>query len=260
MVTVECSFIGGVILGAAYLYNFRAHCHDADKCSAMLDLCRTGACILAFEVFCVLTCARQTSLRILGAICAFFSIMVSASPLVAIEDVFRTQSVASMQTDMVIVCFCGSCAWATVGFLMHDMCIVLPNCFGIVIGGIQVHLILRFSEESLWKSQAGDTWPLLKRPSCGDGIGNQRPSSASGYEASVYKRIKIFVLLSVAHARFVAENYAAFAMSTVLEVCTWMLETCAKRKGGWPSCGLGSGCRGKEFVGEADEGECLGRL
>merc|ERR1719220_461261 len=105
-----------------------------------------GGIIIVFELFSVLLLPSRTSMRILGSICAFFSIMVGASPMVAIEEIFRTQSVAVMQTDMVIVGFCGSCAWATMGFLMNDMCIAIPNSFSIVIGGLQVHLIVKFAE------------------------------------------------------------------------------------------------------------------
>merc|ERR1719343_1280542 len=124
---------------------------------------RMGACLITLEVFCIVVLAPSLSLRILGGICACLSITVTASPLVALEDIFRSQSVESMQTDMVVICFCGSCAWATMGFLMGDICIALPNCFGVVIGGIQVHLILKYSDVGMWKmgSMTGDSVALL---------------------------------------------------------------------------------------------------
>merc|ERR1712048_60546 len=138
-----------------------------------------------------------------------------------------------MNTDMVIVCFCGSCAWATVGFLMNDMCITLPNRFGIVIGGLQVHLIVKFTEAGLWnKSGTDDTASLLRNLEGG----SEKACERGEYEASVYKRAKVFVLLAVAHVRFVLENYAHFATSTLGEVLSYASESQLLRGEGTCHC------------------------
>lgn len=255
MIDVIYANVGGVLLGASYLYSFYHH-SDTDKRKGVADMLWAGVCLLAFELLCLVILLPSTFLRIQGAICAFLNIAVSASPLVAIEDIFRTQSVASMQTDMVVICFSGSCAWATMGFILNDMCIALPNCFGIVIGGLQVHLILKFTETGLWKSNdpASSTSAHLRHLGAADSC-SETARVEGGYEASVYTRVKIFVLLSVAHARFVVENYAAFAVNTLMEVWRWAseLELQGKDKCRW-HCGR-HGC-GKKSSRE-DEGESL---
>jgi len=220
---------------AAYLLSFWQNCHDGEKREGLAQFVRGGACLLGLEVLCVLGLAHEAALRVIGAICAFLSIVVTASPLVAIEDVFRTQSVASMQTDMVIVCFCGSAAWAIMGFLMGDMCIAVPNCFGIVIGGLQVHLIVKFAETSLWRRKECGTQqeddmctPLRKLGSTPEKVaGAAQAGAGHGYEASVYMRLKILVLMVTAHAHFVAMHYAGFAADTFREVCVCVSELLA---------------------------------
>mmetsp|Transcript_23272 Transcript_23272/g.72479 ORF Transcript_23272/g.72479 Transcript_23272/m.72479 type:complete len:400 (+) Transcript_23272:49-1248(+) len=233
MVDVLRAYCGGVVLGAFYLLIFWQNCNDAEKRASLAQLVRGAVGLLSFEVLCLLGLAHQTALRIIGSACAFLSIVVTASPLVAIEDVFRTQSVASMQTDMVIVCFCGSAAWAVMGFLMGDMCIAVPNCFGLVIGGLQVHLIVKFAETSLWRKDCGpqpdDTCALLRKLGTPPQkvAGATQAASGHGYEASVYMRVKILVLVVMAHAHFVAMHYAGFAAETLGEVCACFSELLA---------------------------------
>jgi len=117
--------------------------------------------------------------------------------------------------------------------MMHDMCIAVPNCFGIAIGGIQVHLILKFADTGLWNR--GPKAELL-------GSVHQDPERTGAepvgeYEASLYKRTKVGTLLAVAHARFLVESYVHFASATLVEVCQWIAESRrrgAGRPAGWP--------------------------
>lgn len=232
MINVMQANVVGLVMGAFYLFTFIRNCHDPETRTALASMLRAGAAVLAFEVVCICAFVPRNSLRVLGALCAFFSVVVTSSPLVAIEDIFRTRSVAAMQTDMVIVCFCGSCAWTVVGFMMHDICIAVPNCFGIAIGSIQIHLILKFAETGLWTGglKPNSSTSLVRGLEDPERTGTESPGD---YEASLYKQSKICVLLAAAHTRFVLECYMHFASTTLTEACQWLVEL------QMPRCGEG---------------------
>jgi uncharacterized protein with PQ loop repeat len=228
--------IVGVTCGAFYVYQFYKNCQDPDKRQALISMVRAGACLLLFEVFCSLSMSLHTSTRILGGISAAFSVMVTASPLVSIEDVLRTQSVASMQIDMVIVCFCGSCCWTALGFIMHDASITFSNCFALAIGSVQLHLILKFSEITMWNGKAASGSAAFLKDQEQTSLFADKSQQWLGYEASVYKRGKIFMLLTMANLQFMFLNYVNFAMVTLAETAEWLAEVRAR------PCSLGRPC------------------
>lgn len=101
-------------------------------------------------IFCLYGGDVADGLLFSGALSALVSILVSASPMVAIPKIWSTQSTKScLPIDMVLASMISSVLWLWCGYLLGDPWVWMPNLCGVIVGLIQVGIIFIFTQTYL---------------------------------------------------------------------------------------------------------------
>ena len=144
----------GLILGGYYLAIY--HWNDLKHSSSSLGNQIWILCALfAAEVtYCQSGTDPQSGLLLSGVLSAILSILVSASPMVAIPKILLLKSTKTcLPTDMVLASLLSSVLWLWCGYLLRDPWVWMPNLCGVIVGSVQVGIILYYY--IAWRQNVG---------------------------------------------------------------------------------------------------------
>lgn len=179
----------GVIMGAYYVCQYYSNCVDVTR-MRQLKTCAYAAVINGvFQSLVISDVAHTRALLIVGTISACLSVLVTAAPLAELPLILKTGDVSSLPKEFVCCQFVCSALWFGCGLLLHDTWILVPNVFGLVLGGFQLYLLFAFGDLArvlkgalakpmLEKGTKG--MPFLADPSYGTLVDDVEPRASTG--------------------------------------------------------------------------------
>merc|ERR1719253_260395 len=97
-----------------------------------------------FEGIVIPTLPHPRALLIVGTLSAFYSVLVSFAPIADLPKIIAKGDVSGMPQDVVAASFIASVLWFGCALLLHDTWILVPNFFGLILGGFQLFLLAYF--------------------------------------------------------------------------------------------------------------------
>lgn len=138
------SNILGVIMGTYYCYTYYAVCKDEMRLRQFYGCCYAALANYGFEAFVIPSLPHPRALLIVGTLSAFYSVLVSFAPIADFNKIVEKGDVSGMPQDVVMASFVASVLWFGCALLLHDTWILVPNFFGLVLGGFQLFLLAYF--------------------------------------------------------------------------------------------------------------------
>ena len=129
-----------LVLGLYYLWVF--HQFQVWPTSSILQSGMLMLLFVAEYVYCHLVPDVNKALFLAGLFSAAISILVSASPMVAIPEAVKTQSTKSLPVDMCAASLLSSVLWLFVGMRLGDTWVWVPNLVGVAVGAVQIGFIV----------------------------------------------------------------------------------------------------------------------
>ncbi|MED6156438.1 hypothetical protein PIB30_014403 [Stylosanthes scabra] len=99
----------------------------------------------------VLVLDGSIQLTVLGMLCSALTVLMYASPLLAMRTVIKTKSVEYMPFLLSLFMFLNAGAWALYSLLLRDFYIGIPNFVGLVLGSAQLTVYLMYKEKACGK-------------------------------------------------------------------------------------------------------------
>merc|ERR1719271_2387347 len=124
------SNILGVIMGSFYCYTYYSNIRDERRMSEFMGCVYAACANFCFEGVVIPTMPHPRALLIVGTLSAFFSVLVSFAPVADLQRILNKGDISGMPKDVVLASFTAS--------------ILLPNFFGLVLGGFQIFLLAYF--------------------------------------------------------------------------------------------------------------------
>lgn len=134
----------GVVFGLYYVMQYYTYCKIEFR-QRQLSSCAYAA-VLSFltQALVIADVPHTRALLIVGTVSAGLSVMVTAAPLAELPLILKTHDVSSMPKEFVCCQFFCSALWFGCGLLLHDTWILVPNVFGLVLGGFQIFLLVQY--------------------------------------------------------------------------------------------------------------------
>ncbi|MED6120168.1 hypothetical protein PIB30_018374 [Stylosanthes scabra] len=104
----------------------------------------------------VLVLDGSIQLTVLGMLCSALTVLMYASPLLAMRTVIKTKSVEYMPFLLSLFMFLNAGAWALYSLLLRDFYIGIPNFVGLVLGSAQLTVYLMYKEKARADSGKGN--------------------------------------------------------------------------------------------------------
>lgn len=95
-----------------------------------------------------------------GSLGVVASVIMYASPLVAVKQVIVTKSVEFMPFYLSFFSFLNSSLWMAYGLLSHDLFIASPNLVGSPLGIFQLLLYCKYRKKEMKPVESPDKWDL----------------------------------------------------------------------------------------------------
>ncbi|XP_077210409.1 bidirectional sugar transporter SWEET15-like [Tasmannia lanceolata] len=131
----------GCIIETIYIAMFIAYARrNARILTAKLLLGLNLGVFSLILLFTLLLAKGSNRLKILGWVCATFSVCVFVAPLSIMRLVIRTKSVEYMPFLLSLFLTLSAVMWFGYGMLMKDLYIALPNVLGFIVGVLQMVL------------------------------------------------------------------------------------------------------------------------
>lgn len=133
----------GVALGLYYCYEFRRHVDPAarDLPGTVSQHKLVVTWFVLLNLFLVVNLPRRVAAELVGKEGVLVFAILFASPLVALRDVVRSKSAASIPLPFTIACLLNCSLWSVVGLLkMRDFNIYFPSMLGLLCALVQMFL------------------------------------------------------------------------------------------------------------------------
>jgi solute carrier family 50 protein (sugar transporter) len=145
--TLVYANILGLVLGMYYLGIFH---HYSDFCVCK-EIFFFSALFFLEGIYCSLEKNLETALIVAGLMSAGLSILVSMSPMVPLLSALRAKSLSTLPTDMMVASFVSALLWTSLGLLLNDKWVLLPNVIGLGLGVIQLSALayIHWSKKSV---------------------------------------------------------------------------------------------------------------
>lgn len=134
----------GVIMGTYYCYTYYSNIRDEHRRGQLMTCLYAAAANFAFEGIVIPTLPHPRALLIVGTLSAFYSVLVSFAPVADVNRILGKGDISGMPKDVVLASFVASILWFGCALLLHDTWILVPNFFGLVLGGIQIFILAYF--------------------------------------------------------------------------------------------------------------------
>jgi len=138
------SNILGVIMGTYYCYTYFIVCKDEYRLRQFYGCLYAAIANYGFEAVVIPALPHPRALLIVGTLSAFYSVLVSFAPIADFQKIVLKGDVSGMPQDVVMASFVASVLWFGCALLLHDTWILVPNFFGLVLGGFQLFLLAYF--------------------------------------------------------------------------------------------------------------------
>lgn len=163
----------GVIMGLYYVYQYYLNCICPMRQRQLTNCAYAAVLNGIFQSLVIADIAHTRALLTVGTISAMLSVMVTAAPLAELPAIIKTGDVSSLPKEFVLAQFFCSTLWFGCGILLHDTWILVPNVFGLVLGGFQIFLLFTYGDlaETFKKapfSRSKERKALLQKSSKGD--------------------------------------------------------------------------------------------
>jgi uncharacterized protein with PQ loop repeat len=134
------SFLSSV-LGCHYVYIFCKHANDRTRPVQYVAISLSLLVLLSLHA---LRKSREESQLLIGIPGNILSLLTSASPLLQVKKIIRTQDASCLPFGMSVMTVVAGGLWLLYGLLLQDPLIIYPNAFALTMGLIQVALIVRY--------------------------------------------------------------------------------------------------------------------
>ncbi|GER24778.1 bidirectional sugar transporter NEC1 [Striga asiatica] len=142
----------GFVIESAYLTIFMIYATKESRAFTTKLLVVFNVLSLAMIVGCTYSFVREKSRpKIVGWICAVFSVSVFAAPLSIMRQVIKTKSVEFMPFSLSFFLTICSVVWFFYGFLISDYYIAAPNILGFAFGLMQMGLYFVYKNKNAIK-------------------------------------------------------------------------------------------------------------
>lgn len=134
----------GVIMGAYYVSQYYRYCKIETRQRQLSSCAYMAVLSFATQALVIADVPHSRALLIVGTVSAGLSVMVTAAPLAELSTILKTKDVSSLPPEYVCCQFFASSLWFGCGLLLHDTWILVPNVFGLVLGGFQIFLLMNY--------------------------------------------------------------------------------------------------------------------
>jgi hypothetical protein len=138
------SNILGVIMGTYYCWTYYKCITDEVRMRQFMGCIYAAALNYTFEGIVIPTLPHPRALLIVGTLSAFYSVLVSFAPIADLPKIIAKGDISGMPQDVVFASFVASVLWFGCALLLHDTWILVPNFFGLILGGFQLFLLAYF--------------------------------------------------------------------------------------------------------------------
>jgi len=167
----------GVVMGTYYVYTYWCNMFDTERKKQFKDCCYAAAAIYSFEATVVPSTSHARALLIVGTMSACMSVLVSCAPLAELKTILKTRDASGIPKDIVMASFAASILWLACAVLLHDLWILVPNVFGLILGGFQLFLLMIFGKKDpeFTSSKKEEYYGTMDK---GAAVDDEDPSSA----------------------------------------------------------------------------------
>ncbi|KAL2651339.1 hypothetical protein R1flu_019467 [Riccia fluitans] len=151
----------GAFLEISYLTIFMRYAPRSDK----VRTAQIGGSISIFYILVVLVVSfavhyLQGRRSVVGILCVIITIVMYAAPLSVMRLVIKTKSVEYMPLSLSVMVLVNSIAWSAYAVLKHDIYLMIPNFFGLILGMGQLVLYRCYYAKSKKKHNGNDELEL----------------------------------------------------------------------------------------------------
>ncbi|KAL2632367.1 hypothetical protein R1flu_017053 [Riccia fluitans] len=162
----------GAFLEISYLTIFMRYAPRSGK----IRTAQIGGSIAIFYLLVVLVVSfavhyLQGRRSVVGILCVIITIVMYAAPLSVMRLVIKTKSVEYMPLTLSVMVLLNSIAWSAYAVLKHDIYLMIPNFFGLILGMGQLVLYGCYYGKSK-KNHNGNEEIELGQKSAHEGNGN----------------------------------------------------------------------------------------
>ncbi|KAL2339792.1 hypothetical protein Fmac_007732 [Flemingia macrophylla] len=141
----------GAVFHCIYILMFLIYSPQDKKVKTALSVAILDVGFLGIVISVILFALHGTiQLSVLGILCCGLTIIMYASPLLAMKTVIQTKSVECMPFLLSFFMFLNAGVWVVYSVLVKDFYIGIPNLIGVILGSTQltIYAVYKNKEES----------------------------------------------------------------------------------------------------------------